>query len=128
MRKFSNFLLTELYRCLHLPSYHLRLLTIELLMMMHTIFMEPGILWIPVLLIVSYLLGEHFFSSGSVWKIVFCTSKNIQMRKPQLYPIQILHIYWFNKCSILKSVTFHSFFSLYLNLKKNTVFSCIVLC
>lgn len=46
---------TGLYLCLHLPCYHLWLLTIELLMMMRTIFMEPGILWTLVLLIVSYL-------------------------------------------------------------------------
>lgn len=47
--------------CLHLLYSPLWLLTIERLMMMHTIIMVPEIHWIPILLIVSFIFGKCIF-------------------------------------------------------------------
>ena len=66
---------TALQLCLHLPYYHRWLPTIELLTMMRTIFMGPGIRWILVLLTVSYLWSKHYFPVVQSGKLVFVQAK-----------------------------------------------------
>lgn len=77
--------------CLHLLYSPLWLLTIERLMMMHTIIMVPEIHWIPILLIVSFYLVNVFFWWFSKDNC-FYGGNNIQMKRySNLFNLSVIY-------------------------------------